>query len=221
MIITSVCEAIEAELGGADRLELVSSLENGGFSPGFEVVRDVVKTVSIPVRVMLRETASMSIGSQAEIGVLQAQARRFAELPIDGLVIGFIRDGMPAIEATGAILDAARGCRATFHRAFDHVLDPARALEQLKTISQIDRVLTSGGEGSWQERKERILEWQRAAGPEIRVIVAAGLCSSVLTEGGEMDPELEVHVGRAARIPQLTLGSVNHVQVASLKRLLG
>ena len=212
---------MEAEAGGADRLELVRSLENGGLTPSVELVRGVVEAVSIPVRVMLRENASMSIGGESEIRSLQAHASAFAKLPIDGLVIGFIRDGALDLDETSEILTAAQGCRATFHRAFDHVRDPLGAAQQLKALTQIDRVLTSGGPGSWRERKERLLEWQRAALPEIKLIIAAGMCSSVLTESSEMERESEIHVGRAARIPQITSGSVNRVQVASVKRLLG
>lgn len=221
VIVTSLDEATQAELGGADRLEFVRSLEDGGLTPPVELVRDVLTRVSIPVRVMLRESASMSIGGGAEVYSLQSHARAFAKLPIDGLVIGFLRDDTLDLESTKEILMSAPNCRATFHRAFDHVRDPLLALQQFKEIPQIDRVLTSGGEGSWRERRERLLEWQHAAAPQIRIIVAAGLCSSVLAETSDAFQQLELHVGRAARIPQLTSGIVSSNQIASLKRLLG
>jgi copper homeostasis protein len=220
VIVTSLDEAIQAELGGADRLELVRSLEDGGLTPPVEVVRNVMRTISIPVRVMLRENASMSI-DQSEVHGLQLHARAFARMPIDGLVIGFLRDGTLDLEATKEILMAAPNCRATFHRAFDHLRDPLIALQQLKENPQVDRVLTSGGEGSWSVRRERLLDLQRAAAPQIRMIVAAGLCSSVLADRGEAFEQLEVHVGRAARIPPLTSGIISRNQIASLKRLLG
>jgi copper homeostasis protein len=220
VIVTSLDEAIQAELGGADRLELVRSLEDGGLTPPVEVVRNVLRTISIPVRVMLRENASMSIG-QSEVHGLQSYARAFAGLHIDGLVIGFLRDGTLDLESTEEILMAAPNCRATFHRAFDHLRDPLFTLQQLKEIPQIDRVLTSGGEGSWRARRERLLKWQHAAAPQVRMIIAAGLCSSVLAERNEGFEQLEVHVGRAARIPQRTSGIISRNQIASLKRLLG
>lgn len=221
MIVTSLHEAIEAELGGADRLELVSSLENGGLTPSLETVRSVVGRVSIPVRAMLRENASMSIGGAAEINTLQLRGRTFADLPIDGLVLGFISDGALDLTAMKEILAVAPNCCATFHRAFDHIREPLRALQQLKQFPQIDRVLTSGGEGAWAERKTRLIEWQRAAAPQIEIIFAAGLCASSLAGKSKDLSDIEVHVGRAARVPQVTSGRADHSQVAALKRLLG
>jgi copper homeostasis protein len=221
VIVTSLDEAIEAELGGADRLELVCSLESGGLTPSLALVPDVVQRVSIPVRVMLRENASMSIEDPGELNTLQCRARTLADLPIDGLVLGFINDGVLDLTATKELLSVAPKCRATFHRAFDHLRDPLHALHELKQLPQIDRILTSGGEGSWLERKTRLLEWQRAAAPQIKIIVAAGLFAANLAETSEDCSEFEVHVGRAARIPQITSGLVSRSQVASLKRLLG
>jgi len=220
VIVTSLDEAIEAELGGADRLELVRSLESGGFTPSAELVRKVVESVSIPVRVMLRENASMSIGGPAEISTLGSRARTLAALPIDGLVLGFLNNGRVDLNVTKEVLAEAPNCRGTFHRAFDSVRDPLQALQELQQLPQIDRVLTSGGEGSWLERKTRLLEWKRAAAPSIKILVAAGLCASSLAERGEDFSQIEVHVGRAARVPQITSGAVSREQIASLKRLL-
>ncbi|MFL6354780.1 MAG: copper homeostasis protein CutC [Bryobacteraceae bacterium] len=221
MIVTSLHEAIEAELGGADRLELVSSLESGGFTPPLGLVREVVDAVSIPVRVMLRENASMSIGDLTELKTLERCAMALADIRIGGLVLGFVNRGTLHLTAMKQLLAMAPNCRATFHRAFDHLRDPLRTLQQLKQLPQIDRILTSGGEGSWLERKTRLLDWQRAASPEIKIVVAAGLCASSLAQIKDEFSDMEVHVGRAARIPQVTYGTVSHNQVASLKSLLG
>jgi copper homeostasis protein len=221
VIVTLPDEAIEAERGGADRLELVCSLESGGLTPRLTLVREVVERVSIPVRVMLRRNASMSIGDAAELNTLQTDARRLANLPINGLVLGFIKNGALDLTTTKELLFVAPTCRATFHRAFDHLRDPLRAIQELKQFPQIDRILTRGGEGPWVERKTRLLEWQRAAAPEIRIIVAAGLCPASLAATSQDFDEMEVHVGRAARIPPVTSGTVSRSQVASLKRLLG
>ena len=221
MIVTSLDEAIEAELGGADRLELTRSLEMSGLTPPLSLVQSVVERVSIPVRVMLRENASMSIRSQTEINTLQTSTRALAQLPIDGLVLGFINRDVLDLAATKQVLAAAPNCRATFHRAFDNLRQPLRALQELKQLPQIDRVLTSGGEGSWAERKARLLAWRSAAVPQIKIILAAGLCASSLAENSKDLSDIEVHVGRAVRIPQVTSGTVNRSQVAALKRLLG
>ncbi len=163
----------------------------------------------------------MSIGNGTEIERLQADAGTFADLGVDGFVIGFIENGALDMATMEQILAAAPHSCATFHRAFDHVREPLDAIERLKQLPQFDRVLTTGGDGSWIERKMRLFEWQRAAAPQIRLVVAPGLHASVLAEVPDELRAVELHVGRAARIPQTTSGVVSRTQVASLKGLLG
>ncbi|HTU46719.1 MAG TPA: copper homeostasis protein CutC [Bryobacteraceae bacterium] len=220
VIVTSVEEAREAELGGADRIELVRALETGGLTPTPEVVEQVVNAVSIPVRVMLRENASMSASDPREIGALQASARQLAQLPIDGFVLGFVKNGSLDLETMGQVLADVAGRRATLHRAFEYVGDSVAAIREAKTLPQIDRILTSGGDGSWQQRKARLLEWRAAAEPEIRILIGVGLQTSVLTEMANHSEDFEFHAGRAARFPHTTAGLVSREQVAKLKALL-
>jgi copper homeostasis protein len=220
VIVTSVHEAIEAELGGADRLELVEALEHGGLTPKTEVAAEVLRKVSIPVRVMLRESASMSIFEDAEIRRLRARAEEFAALPINGLVLGFIKKRHPDLEGMIEILAGAPQSPVTFHRAFDLLNDRIRGIETLKRIPQIDRVLTNGGEGSWQARKMRLFEWQRACAPRIAIIFAIGNRISEFSQLSSEPGHLEVHVGRAARSPHSISGVVRREQVAAVKRAL-
>jgi len=220
VIVTSLEEAREAELGGADRLELVRAFEVGGLTPAPEIVEQVVRAVSIPVRVMLRENASMSATDAREIGELQLRARQLAQFAIDGLVLGFVKDGSLDLATMGEVLAYVPGCRATLHRAFEHVGDAATAIQQVKAFPQIDRILTSGGEGSWPKRKARLVEWRAAAEPEIRILVGVGLRTSILAEMSHYPEEFEFHAGRAARIPHTTAGEVRRQEVAKLKALL-
>jgi copper homeostasis protein len=219
VIVTNLYEAIEAERGGADRVELVRSLEVGGLTPSAGVVEAVTRTLSIPVRVMLRENPSMMVGTEDELHALQEGASLLAQLPIGGFVLGFVRDGSVDLTATRKILARAPDRPATFHRAFEHVRDPLRAIRELKQIPQIDRILTTGGEGSWAERKKRLSAWQEAASPEISILVGAGVCAATLADIASDAHAMEVHVGRAARIPQTVEGIVDRERVASLKSL--
>ena len=220
VIVTSVHEAIEAELGGADRLELVAALQHGGLTPPYEIVSEVLRSVSIPVRVMLRESTSMSIGDAAEISRLRACAEELATFPIDGLVTGFTKHGHPDLDAMAGILAAVPNTPVTFHRAFDLVKDRMSAIEALKRIPQIDRVLTDGGGGSWEQRKLHIREWQRACAPQMQVIFATGHDISGLSQLNHQPHSPEVHVGRAARVPPANSGIVHRERVAAIKRAL-
>ncbi len=217
VIVTSLSEAVEAEAGGADRLELVRSLDEGGLAPNLELVRQVTSAVSIPVRVMVRETSSMTILSSEELSILKACARDFARLPIDGLVVGWVRNNEVDVVAVREVLSAAPRTRATFHRAIEHTFDPGRTIQTLKQFPQIDRVLTSGGPGSWAERRHRLLEWRKLAAPEIEIIVGGDLSCQMVAEIIADPGFAEVHVGRAVRIPNEYSGVINRSQIALLK----
>lgn len=220
VIVTSVEEAIEAEAGGADRLELVRDLGAGGLTPELSVIEAVLDVITIPVRVMLRLAASMAAGGIEQITELRSCAQLLTKLPIDGLVAGFMQNQAIDWPAMSAVIAAAPQSRFTFHRAFDELRDPLTALEQLKRIPQVDRILTVGGEGGWVERKKLLLEWQQAAAPSIEILVGAGLSPDVL-EDLRQTPELrEVHIGRAARVQHCVSAPVEREAVQRVKSAL-
>ncbi len=221
IIVTSVEEAREAEAGGADRLELVSNFAAGGLTPDLRVVEGVLAKVRIPVRVMLRDTPTLRIVGEQELERLARHAAQFAALPIDGLVLGFAHEGRLDLASTRALLSCAPGLNATFHRAFEEASDPLCAIEELRTLPQIDRVLTSGGDGAWRDRSRRLNAWQKAAGSDLKLLVGVGLCDCVLA-GLRDEPSLEeAHAGRAARFPTTVHGQLRRERVSALKSALG
>jgi copper homeostasis protein len=97
--------------------------------------------------------------------------------------------------------------------------DPLAALPILKRFPQIDRILTSGGSGSWPERKRRLLAWSAAAAPQIGIIVGGGLSTAEVAELMADARFPEVHVGRAARTPEENGGQLDPGKIAFLKSL--
>lgn len=220
VIVTNVEEALEAQEGGADRLELLAAPEHAGLTPSVDVVGEVLQAVAIPVRVMLRDRPSMSLANAAELAKLQDSAAEFSRLPIDGIVTGFIRNGVIDEQAMRDITTAVPATPITFHRAFDSVHDKLRALEVLKGFQQVDRLLTSADARDWPRRLAAVSELQRAAAPRIRIILAAGKDAAEIGDLLRLDPSIEVHVGRAARDPQTLSGALSRSRVAALKREL-
>lgn len=218
VIVMSAAEAVAAAEGGADRLELVRDLDTGGLTPDLQVVRDVIAAVSLPVRVMLRDNASMQLADAAELKALARKAAQLHELPIDGLVMGWVSSAGAVDAGTlEAVLPPAAKTNVTFHRAFEHLADPFQGLQVLKRFKQIDKILTGGGAGSWPERKQRLRAWSAAAAPEISILVGGGLSTEEVAEL-RRDPHFpEVHVGRAARTPPENSGTLDARKVAQLK----
>ncbi|MGH9849203.1 MAG: copper homeostasis protein CutC, partial [Blastocatellia bacterium] len=67
IIVCSVEDAVAAERGGANRLEIISHYEAGGLTPAFDLVREITAKVKIPARVMLRETEPFVVTDEGEI----------------------------------------------------------------------------------------------------------------------------------------------------------
>jgi len=178
VIVTSLNDALEAEAGGADRLEVVRDLSAGGLTPDLELVAAIRSSVSIPLRAMLRENPSMEIAGAAELEKLQRQAEAFNRLSIDGLVLGFVADNRVDISTLRKVSSAACNLRITFHRAFDTLSNPMEAISTLKEVPMVDRILTDGGYGSWAARKARLQYWQQHADQDpIRRWLAIGVRS--------------------------------------------
>ena len=167
---------------------------------------------------MLRENASMAVCSAGELKILQSTAAQFQTLPIHGLVMGWVTSSNDIdTAALESVLSAAPQCRVTFHRAFEHLANPAAGLQTLKRFHQIDRILTGGGPGTWPERKARLIAWSKAAAPEIIILVGGGLTQA---EVADLMADLqfpEIHVGRAARTPEENNAPLDAAKIASLK----
>ncbi|HUE82650.1 MAG TPA: copper homeostasis protein CutC [Pyrinomonadaceae bacterium] len=207
VIAESVADALEAERGGAHRLELVRDLGVGGLTPSLEVVRNIVGSVSLPVRVMLRERIDYDGGDDSDRRRLCALAAQVSELPVDGLVLGFLSGGRVDLEFTARLLRCAPNLKATFHHAFEEV-EPFEAIQKLKTLKQVDRILTSGGRGEWPLKIEKLVRYQRAAGPEIRILVGGGLDIERIKLLLQKTDLQEFHVGRSVREPATAEGNV-------------
>ena len=220
VIASTVEDAVEAELGGADRLELCRGLVVGGLTPDSMVVRQVVKQVRIPVRVMLRETDASTIYNESDFLKIEEHLRRISDLEIDGFVIGFVRKGEIETKKLERVLNLAPNRKATFHRAFEEVDDRLAALKVLKRYSQVDRILTDGVDEDPAIRTRQLEELQTAAAPEIAVIAAGGTDERMLAALAASKTVREVHIGRAARMPAIHTGPVRKERVERVRRLL-
>jgi copper homeostasis protein len=218
VIVLTVDDARAATEGGADRLEVVRDIHAGGLTPPPSLVRDIQRVTSLPLRVMVRENAGFTTTREERL-VLQRSAASLMAMEVDGIVVGFERDGDLALDDLTRILDAAPGVRATFHRAFERVREPERALETLARFPQIDHILTSGGSGSALERSALLARLTAHAGKRLRIIAGGGLDEESLAVFASTGCVTEAHVGRAAREGGDPEGAVSVAQVRRLRRI--
>jgi copper homeostasis protein len=221
VIATSLEDALEAERGGAGRIELVRALVMGGFTPDLHLAGLIASHIKIPLRVMIRESDASTAHSAEEFERLEATVVQLKAAPIQGLVFGFVRRGEIEVDKVERLLNRMPDdWRVTFHRAFESVNDPLAGLEILKRYPQIDRLLTNGLDSDDAvERRARLEQLQLAGGAGLTIIAAGGPDLRKLRTLSASAVIRELHVGRAARLPASHLGPVRVERVAAVRRI--
>ena len=140
----SVDDVLEAQRGGADRVELNSCLMFGGLTPSIGELIAAKRLSGLPVMTMVRPRQAGFCYTDAEYATALADAEQLLSHGSDGLVFGFLdADGNLDVKRTRELARMAGGRAKVFHRAIDVCSDWKKLLGQLIEIG-IDRVLTSG-----------------------------------------------------------------------------
>ena len=141
-------DAIHAEDGGADRIELCAGWELGGLTPSPALTRSVCAAVSLPVRVLIRPRTGHFVFNSVERALMMDEIRQALDGGAEGIVAGGLT---PAGDLDRELIEMVRhevpATAITFHRAFDEVRTPVEAYGQLCDY-RIDCVLTSGAAAS-------------------------------------------------------------------------
>ncbi|MFF4061019.1 copper homeostasis protein CutC [Streptomyces sp. NPDC001668] len=135
-------DAVAAQAGGADRLELVTDMAADGLTPAVATVTAIRAAVDIPVRVMLRLSDGFGAGDVSR--VVQV-ARETRSAGAEEFVLGFLdASGEVDLAAVERVVEVLDGCPWTFHRAIDHAADRDALRKQLDGLPGLDTYLTAG-----------------------------------------------------------------------------
>lgn len=171
----SVESAVNAEKGGAARVELCCNLVEGGTTPSLGMLRMVKRAVAIPVFVMIRPRGGDFLYSDSEFDVMKEDLKILKENGADGIVFGVLTpDGGIDTERSRELVCLARPLPVTFHRAYDMVRDPLQSLEVLVEMG-VDRVLTSGHDGTALEGLPLLGKLVNVARGRIKVVPGGGI----------------------------------------------
>lgn len=219
VIVQSVDDARAATAGGADRLEVVRDIACGGLTPPMELVRAIASETPLPLRVMVRENAGYGVTDTRELAALQRAIDALAGVPVDGVVAGFLRGGAVDLEMLQSVLDAAPDVKVTFHRAFDAAEDHLATIGTLTSVPQVDRILTSGGDGTIAERCQRLQAYATRAQSRLIILAGGGVGDAELLALTSCEEVREAHVGRAARENGIASGPVSADRVRRLRAI--
>lgn len=192
-------DAVAAQAGGADRLELVTDMAADGLTPSCATFAAIRAAVDIPLRVMLRVADGFAAG---DVGVLVRKARELRAEGADEFVLGFLdEDGHPDLVAVERIVAELDGCSWTFHRAIDRAADRDALRKSLADLPGLDTYLTAGSPAGVDDGiPTLVVEAARKGEPgyEPQILVGGGLRLEHLPEllGAGIDA---VHIGGAAR----------------------
>ncbi|HEY2491755.1 MAG TPA: copper homeostasis protein CutC [Paenibacillus sp.] len=201
VIATTVGDAIMAERGGADRIELITGISEGGLTPSLALIEKVREAVSIPVRVMVRPHARSFHYDEEDIETMRRDIVHIGSVGGLDLVMGMLRhDGTVDEENLKILLDAANGLKVTFHRAFDEIRNQSEALDILSRYPEITDILTSGGCKTALEGADQLAKLVRLTGGQsISILAGAGLTEQGLESFLRRSGVSRVHFGSAVR----------------------
>ena len=145
--VESTDQAVNAEINGADRIELCKNLDLDGLTPEINVIQNTMKSVNIPVKVMIRPRPGNFIYSQNEIKSMEQDIDLCKKLNVPEVVIGILTSsGNINTIITKRLASRAYPMPVTFHKAIDQTEDILYELDRLSRIQEISSILTSGGE---------------------------------------------------------------------------
>lgn len=208
---TTLQDALHAQAGGADSIEISYNLAAGGLTPSLELIESTRAAVSIEVNVIVRPHDRDFIYTPDEIDRILEDTRAIIRTGVDGIVFGAqTATGHLDLELMRRVADAAEGIPVTLHRAIDSSREPEKALEALVGI--VPRVLTSGPAPTAWEGRDGLHRWVRDYGQHFSFVASGGLKLAQLAAYAAQVGAHEYHLGSAAR-------SADRVDTALVRQL--
>ncbi len=235
--LLEVCVAdagsLEAAIaGGAQRIELCSSLELGGLTP-LPGLMTLAAKAPTPVYALVRPRTGDFVYAGADIDALLADIDAIRVAGLAGVVLGASNtDGTLDIALLRRLLEASNGLGSTLHRAIDLVPDFARATETAIDLG-FERILSSGGAHTAIEGIAGLRTIHATARGRIKLMAGSGMNPGNLAQLLDAVPADELHSSCASSIPTtgpdaIRLGFADATRrqtdaaiVAAMRRVLG
>lgn len=191
----SIQSSIEAQKGGAIRVELCDNLAEGGTTPSLSQIQLTRENIDIQLNVIIRPRGGDFLYSDLEFESMKQDIHHCGKSKCDGVVIGILNaDGTVDIERNKILVNIAReyNMSVTFHRAFDRCADLFKSLEDIINLG-CDRILTSGGRKTALEGKEVIKKLINQANGRIIIMPGSGINENNIAELVEATGLIEFH----------------------------
>ena len=167
--------ALNAQKAGADRIELCSELSVGGITPSCGLLKIVSENITIPVHVLIRPKSGDFCYTNVEFEQMKEDIKICKEFGFNGIVSGILNeDNTIDIARTKELVALSKPLSFTFHRAFDCIENPKKALIQLIAL-KVDSILTSGFQEKAENGIELLKELKEIAKGSLTILPGSGI----------------------------------------------
>ena len=199
----SVASAVAAQNGEADRIELCENINEGGTTPSFGTIFQTIKSVNLPVSVLIRPRPGDFLYTDFEFEVMKHDIETCKKLGIQGVVIGILKaNGDIDTGRCAELIALARPMQITFHRAFDRCNDLKKGLEDIISMG-CERVLTSGGKNVAVNGVQILKELVQQANDRISVMPGSGITEDNIEFIAKTTGAFEFHSTAKTRVTSL------------------
>lgn len=210
VIATCIDDVRQIVAGGANRIELVSGLSEGGLTPSAALIRAAIRVAGDrPVMVMIRPHAMSFRYSREDLEIMMDDIAIAQDCGAFGVVLGVLEEnGEVDLKAMDRLMRHIGQLEVTFHKAIDETPDPVEALRKIRVYPAIRRVLTSGGRGNIKDNLSVMTAMKEAGGAILRIMAGGGVTIEnipALASAGAAD---EFHVGKMVREDRTSRGRV-------------
>jgi copper homeostasis protein len=212
--VDSVESAIQAQAGGAARVELCAALGEGGTTPSPGTIEVARERLTIGLFVLIRARGGDFRYTSEEYETMARDVTAAKTLGADGVVVGALTEaGQVDRDCIRRLIEAAHPLPVTFHRAFDASRNLDEALDVLQELG-VRRVLTSGGERTAEAGIPKLKHLVGQAGDRITILAGGGIdetnAARIVRETGVREIHLRGTRSQASsmtyRNPRLVLG---------------
>ena len=180
-IIKEVCvdsleDAINAEKNGANRIELCGRLDLDGLTPSKDLIKSAFSILKIPIRVMIRPKHPSFVYSDDEISTMIDDIKFCKNLGLDGVVFGCLDEKYNfEMKQINRLSEVAKPLNVIIHKAIDSTSSVIESLSLISKNSNINGVLTSGGERFAINAVETLKKMLVLVPDRFEIIMAGGI----------------------------------------------
>jgi copper homeostasis protein len=174
--VDSLEDALKAEKNGANRIELCGRLDLDGLTPSRDLIRNAVSILKIPIRVMIRPKHPSFEYSEDEINTMISDIEFCKSFRLDGVVFGCLDENSNfKMDQINRLSEIAKPLKVIIHKAIDYTNSVTDSLSLLSTNSNINGVLTSGGERFAINAVETLKKMLVLVPDRFEIIIAGGI----------------------------------------------